>query len=132
MARETAEQYIHREVKRVVSEAGPTVADAARNLRIDRRKLYRWMKGLTAAQLHELAQAAGVTVTLGATEKEPPPLWARALTDEVLDAIAGMTARIAAQSAAEAALARRSRTPGAGARGSGGSPRGTVGPKPKR
>ena len=89
-------QQISREVKQALQKAGLSARTAAAKMPrgpdkkpVEGKLLYRWMNAEVTAPLDRLEQfavAVGQTITLRIgpdTAKDPPPDWARDLTDEL-------------------------------------------------
>src|SRR5512135_1462847 len=88
MAGDALHAALARGVQRMLAEGGwASVTAASRAVGVDRRTLYRWMKGdVGLEELDRLCRIAGGTITLelGATrEAASPSDWGRRLREDV-------------------------------------------------
>ena len=83
---------IGQQVRQAVNASGMGVRGTARELGVVHETVYRWMRGEILPpldKLERLAEITGqpITIRLGDAKDEPPPQWARALEERLVEAI---------------------------------------------
>jgi transcriptional regulator with XRE-family HTH domain len=81
----SARQAVAQEVQRAVRSIGPSVAEAAKALHVERQTVYRWQRGnIPYERLDQLAALVGtLTIRIGEDNKAAWPEWARQLDDKL-------------------------------------------------